>query len=1069
MPAAILGAVIAGVIGAGTAAATVALGGTFLGLATIGWAAAAGFAVSFAGSLLVAAGSSLLSNQSSPREVPFSAEASARTQMVRSPIASRKIVVGEAVVSGALVYAASYGLANGQPPQPGETNLDNLALVIVLAAHEISAIGQVWLNDKFISDASYHSNAISIPHLGTAGQVADAYLLGQGVAGWTAAHTGDGLAYLTVAMHWDADSFPNGIPNVKAMVQGALCYDPRDSLTLYTNNAADIVRRYIADTDLGLGAEASEIADATFIAAANACDEIVATPEEGRNVNFIDPALPPTVYLYIQGDPLSLGRGDQVRFQTTGAAPSGLVNGATYYVIPLLFGQAGVSWCNAIALASSFANARAGSAITLTDVGSGIHAVYRTGQPRYTANGVIDCAKAPGQILDQLMSAMAGVLTWQQGQHRLYAGVAASSVFDIDESDLRGPLKILPRQAKRDLCNAVRGTFIDPEKAYQPADFAAQENTVYEAEDGGEQIFRDIELPYTTDQVRAQRLAKIVLEAMRQGMALQWPSKARALKIGVRDVVSVSLTVAGVAIYSAKKFMVEGWSLAEDGGIDLVLREYADAIFDWNSGNATQTDPAPNTSLPNPFDIGDVAITEFSEELIETRTGSGVTVRLTVMWQPLPDAFVAGYELQYRSSGAVDWIPLPVTAMTSIMIDGIATGNYEFRLRAVNTIGIHGDWSDIATHEVVGLTAPPGDVTGFSLVVVGDQAILRWDRATDLDVLHGGRVRVRRSQATAGAFWQDAIDLFPGVGPEDPGGIAGSATEASVPLLSGTYMAKFVDSSGNSSVTEAAIVATRTDILSMNVVETIDEVAGGFVGTKTDAVISSGSLQIDGGLLVDAWGNIDDIPNWDANSGLAAEASYLFDANPIDLGAVYPCRVTLNIEVTEFTATDLIDERANPIDDWGPFDGVANEAAANVVVEMRTTQDDPAGTPTWSEWVPFFVAHVTARGLEFRAILQTADLTVNIAIDELGVTIDVPDRVATGTASSSTLGDTTVTFSPRFHSAPEFPVLIWARTVGDVEDPVSVSATGFVFNIRNGGSRVARNVTWLAKGQGEGS
>lgn len=1069
MPFAIVGAVIAGVVGAaatavgGLIAAGTIAGAAFLG--ATGWAAIGlSFAVGIAGSLLVSAASSLLSSQASPREVPFSAEASARTQMVRSPIASRKIVVGESVVSGALVFASSYGLANGQTPAPGTLNRDDLAMVIVLAAHEISAIGQIWLSDTFSEDPRFGNNATTIPHLGSPGQAADGYLVAQNV-GWTGGHVGEGLAYVTVLLHWNQDAFPSGIPNVKAMVQGSLCYDPRDLATLYTNNAALVVRRYLADTDLGLGAEEDELAESTFIAAANACDEIVETPEEGRNVNVPSAG----IALYMQGDSLALGRGDRVRFESTGTPPAGLTHGATYYVIPLLRGQPGITWCNQIALAVSFAAARGNSAIVLGDSGTGINSIYRTGQTRYTANGVIDCAKAPGQILDQLMSSMAGVLTWQQGQHRLYAGVASSAVFSLDESDLRGPLKILPRQAKRDLCNAVRGTFIDPAKAWQPSDFAAQENAVYEAEDGGEQIFRDIELPYTTDGIRAQRLAKIALEAMRQGMALQWPSKARALKVCVRDVVSVSLTVAGVAIFTAKEFLVEGWALAEDGGIDLTLREYADEIFDWNSGSATQTDPAPNTRLPNPFHVGDTAIVGFAEELIETRAGAGVAARLTVMWEPVVDAFVSGYELQYRATGAANWTPLPPTSMTSRAIDDLVAGVYEFRLRAVNTIGVHGNWSAIVSREVRGLTAPPADVTGFSVVALQGHAVARWDKHADLDVRVGGRIRLRHSKMTVGAVWAEASDLFPGSGPGDPGGVSGASTEATVPLLTGTYMAKAIDSTGNTSENEAAVVVTRADLITMNVIQTSDEAAGGFTGTKTGCVVSSGSLQIDGGMLVDDFGNIDDIPNWDANSGLATEATYEFSDNPIDLGAVYPFRASVDIATTVFTATDLIDERVGLIDDWGPFDGPQAEAAANVTIEIRTTPDDPAGSPTWSPWTPFLTADFVARGVERRAVLRTSDITVNVAIDELVVTLDVPDRVATDTVTTGTLGDTTVTFSPRFNVAPALPMLSWARTVGDVEDPVSISATGFVFNIRNGGSRVARNVTWLTKGYGEGA
>ena len=1067
MPVALVGAVVAGLVGAG--GAILAGGGiaaaTFLGGALTGWAAiGAAFAVGFVGSLLVSGATALIGNQSAAREVPFSAEASARTQMVRSPIASRKMVVGETVASGALVFAASYGLANGQTPTGGTLNRDDLALVIVMAAHEIDSVGSVWLADTLHTDSRFGGLVTVTAHTGAAGQTADGTLLAANV-GWTADHRGDGLAYLVVTLHWDAKAFPTGIPNVKCSIRGAKIYDPRTAATGWTDNAALVARHYLQHTDLGLASPASELADSTFTAAANTCDEIVTIPGEVRLIaNSLD--TPPGNAMYVQ-DVVDCGwsTGDRVVVTAGagGAVPSGLTAGADYYLVRTRSVQApwGTStWSNGVGFATSLANARAGAMVVMADFGAGTIYITRTGQPRYTANGVIDCAKAPGQILDQLMSASAGIVVWQQGQHRHYVGAASSAVFALDESDLRGPLQILPRQAKRDLCNAVRGTFIDPGNAWQPSDFAAQENAVYEAEDGGAQIWRDIELPYTTDQLRAQRLGKIVLEAMRQGAVLKWPSKARALKIGVWDVVTVTVAALG---YAAKPFRVTSWALAEDGGIDLELREYADEIFDWAGGDAVTTDPSPNTRLPRPWEVADVGISGFAEELIVTRAGAGVASRLTVSWSPAVDAFVARYDLQYRASGASDWTPLPPTADTSIAIDDIAAGTYEFRLRAANTIGVTGDWSDIATREVVGLTAPPADVTGFTLTPLSGMGVLRWDRATDLDVLNGGSFRIRHSVATSGATWPNATDLF-------PSGVAGAATEATVPLLSGTYLIKALDSVGNESANAATIVTTRPDVVARNVVLTITE-SPAFSGTKTNVAAPSGELQLDAVTPIDSWGAVDSILSWDFEGGVQTSGTYLFGYGTADLGKVYVSRVSAAVAVVVFSALDYVDSRSGDIDDWPDFDGLPAGAVATATIECRTTADDPAGSPTWSAWLPFLSAEFTARAYQFRARLATNDASVNIKVTSLAVTIDMPDRTDEGSVLTSAAGDTAVVFPDgAFWATPVLGYTIQSAATGDYVDFNTVTATGFNVSCRNAaGSRIAKTVNWIAKGYGQGT
>ena len=1064
MPFAIVGAVIAGAVGAAGVGIAAAAGATsFIFGITNAWVAAAvAFGVGFVGSLVTSAATSLLSSQSSPREVPFSAEASARTQMVRSPIASRKMVVGETVASGALVFAASYGLANGQTPTGDTLNRDDLALVIVMAAHEIAQIGAVWLNDTSWTDSRFAGLVNVIPHTGAAGQAADPTLLAANV-GWTAAHTGDGLAYLVVTLHWDADAFPTGIPNVKASIRGALVYDPRTAATGWTDNAALIARHYLLDDDLGLGSAAGEIAESTFTAAANTCDEIIDLPATGdyiRNLaNVTD--TPPGTKMYVQGDPdCGWATGDRVEVSSVGGVvPSGLSAGTDYYLIRTRDTQPNSTWPNGISFASSLANARAFSAISLADFGSGVVQVTRTGQPRYTASGIIDSAKAPGQILDQLMSASAGIVVWQQGQHRHYVGAASSAVFALDESDLRGPLQILPRQAKRDLCNAVRGTFIDPGNAWQPSDFAAQENAVYEAEDGGAQIWRDIELPYTTDQLRAQRLGKIVLEAMRQGAVLKWPSMARALKIGVWDVVTVTVAALG---YAAKPFRVTSWALAEDGGIDLELREYADEIFDWAGGDAVTTDPSPNTRLPRLWEVADVGISGFVEELIVTRAGAGVASRLTVSWSPAVEAFIARYDLQYRASGASDWTPLPPTSETSIAIDDIAAGVYEFRLRAVNTIGVQGDWSDIATREVLGLTAPPADVTNFTLTPLSGMGVLRWDRATDLDVLNGGSFRIRHSPATSGATWPNAIDLF-------ETGVAGAATEATVPLLTGSYLIKAIDSVGNESAGAATIVTTRPDVVNRNVVLTITE-SPAFSGTKTNVAAPSGELQLDAVTPIDSWGAVDSILSWDFEGGVQTSGTYLFATAP-DLGKAYISRVSAAVAVVVFSALDYVDSRSGDIDDWPDFDGLPSGAVATATIECRTTTDDPAGSPTWSAWLPFLSAEFYARAYQFRARLETNDASVNIKVTSLVVTIDMPDRTDEGSVLTSAAGDTAVAFADgAFWAAPVLGYTIQSAATGDYVDFSSVTTTGFNVSVRSAaGSRIAKTVNWIAKGYGQGT
>ncbi len=119
-----------------------------------------------------------------------------------------------------------------------------------------------------------YSRARITKHLGGPGQTADSSLLSSLPALWTSAHRGDGLCYLKVELDYDPSTFPNGIPNVSAVVRGAKFYDPRTGTTAWTDNPAIMMRGYYLHP-LGAGRDSSEVNDASVIAAANVCDGTV--------------------------------------------------------------------------------------------------------------------------------------------------------------------------------------------------------------------------------------------------------------------------------------------------------------------------------------------------------------------------------------------------------------------------------------------------------------------------------------------------------------------------------------------------------------------------------------------------------------------------------------------------------------------------------------------------------------------------------------------------------------------------------------------------------------------------
>ena len=783
---------------------------------------------------------------------------------------------------------------------------------------------------------------------------------------WTAEHRLQGVAYVYLQLRYlDTNmKFASGIPNVKALVRGRKVYDPRSGLTAWSANWALVVRDYLTARH-GLACAADEIHDASFTAAANVCDERVTVMPRPRAFTATRES---GELAFADADPL-LGHADGVRVASDGTLPAPLDDATTYYAIRVDD--------KTIRLAASVADAQAGLGIALTDEGDpgdGAHMLTHVDQVRYTCDGNIDTGGKPIGIMQSLLSAAAGAVVWTGGQYRAYAGAYATPTVTLTSADLRGAVKVQPRTARQNLYNAVRGVFADPAQAWQPSDFPPFSSPAYAALDGdADPIWRDIELPFTINSLRAQRIAKLHLAKSRESAVLELPLKLSGLRLRVWDTVMVTLPALG---YDAKVFRVLSWRLAPAGGVDVSLQEEAADSYAWSAADGQEPGGADDTNLPDPFSTEPPGAPTVSETLYETSGSAGVKSRATVSWSVSPDPFLMQYEVATKADNDPDtaWTsqPLIPSAATRADIIDMTPGTYDFRVRAINALGVPSAWVE-TTAEIRGLTAEPGDVAGFSVIKSSGFGLARWTLTGDLDVRLGGRV-ILRHHPDPGATWNDGVNVAE---------VAGGATSAVVPLMTGTYMAKFRDSTGHWSAAAATWEATQGMVTGWTIADSVTEDPG-FAGTKTDVEVSGGALQLVAGTpidditdLLDTWTDID------GGGAVAATGSYAF-ANVIDCGTVETRRFEATIQASRADTGDLIDTRTDPIDDWSDIDGAVVDDC-DVTLYIATTDDDPAGAPAWGDWTPFMVADFTCRGAKFRLDFASGNAQHNIAVAALAV------------------------------------------------------------------------------------
>ena len=939
----------------------------------------------------VAIGSAVVAGSMALAPKPRLRNGSLQQQAYQQQIANRSLMIKQPVISRSTVYGTTKK-SGGILFMDTSNNNKRLHIIIEVASHEVNSIAKIYFNDEELTLSQLNTDANGVPryritspekyakqstyrglplefiytrqaveiklHTGSDTQLADADLVEQ-VASWTNDHRLQGISYIYAQLDYDADMFPNGIPNISAEIQGKKILDFRTGSTGFSSNPALCIYDYLSDTRLGLGIPTTSIDTTSFTTMANLCDE---------NVN------------------LSAGGTEN----------------------------------------------------------------------RYECHGVVYSDIAPMEILDDMLSSCLGVISYSNGKFILKGGQYVAPSISLDEDDFITGFKINTKQSRRSLFNTVKGIFTSEETNWQPSDYPMVTSQTF-VDNDGETIFADIDLPFTTSSSMAQRIAKACLFKNRQQMTLAGSMKLSAFKLEVGDTVNITNARLG---FTNKIFEVAEYQFnmsTDVVSVDLVLKETASNVYDWNAEESALA--LDDTTLPSSATVSTPSLT-VTDEL---RTYSETPITVLVATVQSNQGTTNEFEVQYRNVDlSEDFKSMGKSKGNVVEIINVQDGaNYEVRARAINAFNVHSSFVTVS-HEVVGKTAPPSDVSDFTTNVIGSLVDLRWTPVTDLDLSH---YVIRHTSDTSSATFSEGIIVAKKV--------AKPANTITLPAMTGTYMIKAVDVLGIESETSAksAVILNRINN-DLNVVTTSTQNPN-FTGTKDKLHVverdSENRLEITlGEYFDDATGNFDDATgNFDDGGSAVARNQGTYDFATIDLGAIYDSIVTFSTTLTRFDTETFFDSQPNNFDDReGLFDGNYTEQNDTNVEYLISTSTDNS---TYTGFRTYVTGEYKARYIKLRVKLTTDSNTATPSISALSATVDMPDRsvaesdITSGTAS----GGKAVTFSPAFKELQGLGISAQSLATGDFYELTSKSATGFTIKFKNSsGSVVSRDFDYVAKGYG---
>ena len=694
-------------------------------------------------------------------------------------------------------------------------------------------------------------------------------------------------------------------------------------------------------------------------------------------------------------------------------------------------------------------------------------------EDRFTLNGSFELKQSPKNIIENMLSSIAGNLIYSNGQFKLRAAVYSTPTVTLSEQHFRSGITLNTRVSKKELFNAVKGLYSEPANNYQPQDYPILTSTTFETEDNSERIFGEFNFPFTTSSTTVQRLAKIQLQKARQQISMVATFDLNAFQLDIGDTVQITNSRLG---FTNKTFELTSWSFIMNSGdqapvpaIDAEFRETASAVYDFSTSDYSSISSGKTTNLPTASTVSPPTGLTLTDELVQYNDGT-VIVKLVINFTAPTDNFSEIFEVEVKQTKDADGNTLSPADTFKLIGRGTRTkyeflnvidkAEYEVRVRSVNIFGVKSSTiSD--TREIVGQIDPPSDVENFACNIVGKEAHLSFDPVPDLDLSH---YRINFSPLTTGAEWQNSIVLVKKL--SRPG------TSIVVPAKTGTYLIKAVDKLGNVSINASSVVTQVTTIGEFTDLLTQTENPD-FDGTKTDVVKTTigddntPCLVLKGNQLFDdVTGNFDSITStlFDGGENATVKSSGTYEfSQTVDAGSIVTTQITATLtqqvtdrsRIFDFVSGDFDDQPSN-------FDGDANTQCSS---ELQISVSDD--NVTFSTFQDFTIGDYTGRFFKFRVLMQSDNNTATPIVTAVGVTLQLEAFTVSENDVVSGTGTKAITYAKAFNLLNSIAITLSVQDMasGDKYAITGKSKTGFNIAFQNSsGTGISRTFDYVAKG-----
>lgn len=320
---------------------------------------------------------------------------------------------------------------------------------------------------------------------------------------------------------------------------------------------------------------------------------------------------------------------------------------------------------------------------------------------RYMCDGVVNTSQSIRQNIKNLLSCMNGRITYAGGKLRIepYQYATPHST-PLNEDIITGNFTVVAKTPRQDNYNVVKGTYVSKHIDYIKTEYPQQDTSSntnnYEDVDGGTHVL-NLDLPFTTDTISAQRLAKLVLLRSRMQKRIKARLNAKGLNYRVGDNVSVTNTKFGIVdnVYEIINCTI-GFDFESGVYVDIEARENSSEIYDhtastdteYVAGEVIELPKAPSIAAVDPSTIQAIAAFRFSENTEFFHRGIEIT------WSPPAGVDVDYYHVRAVPTGYAEPTRLDQREYEPYaMRFGENTYHWDVYVKVVNKQGVISDWA----------------------------------------------------------------------------------------------------------------------------------------------------------------------------------------------------------------------------------------------------------------------------------------------------------------------------------------------------------------------------------------